>query len=355
MMENAGGADQGLWRRISVAMCTYNGEAYLAEQLDSIVRQSHPAHEIVICDDVSTDGTWALLEEYSNQYPNLIRIVYNDGHLGPVKNFEKAVSMCTGNLIALSDQDDVWRRDKLEILAHRFKEKPNLGLIFSNAELIDAKGERLSDADLWQVVGFNRRARAAVRNGDVLRTLLRKPFATGCTIMFRAALKAVCLPISEHLMHDYWISLAAAAYSRIEYVDERLVCYRQHSTNQVGAPRMSVKQRIDYACLMGVLQCEQDVMGLEELVAHLDRSGRFDQDSLTLIRQKTDFLRSRLELWSDDAPWCQRASMLARNMLWGRYGRWSNALATLTKDLALLLGIVRRPGSSTTRIPRTGA
>jgi hypothetical protein len=334
-------------------MCTYNGEAYLAEQLESIFMQSRPADEIIVCDDVSTDNTWKLLEKYRCQYPGLIKSFRNESNLGPAKNFEKAIHLCTGDLISLSDQDDIWRRDKLEIMARRFKEKPDLGLVFSNAGLIDAEGERL-DTDLWRVVGFDRQARAAIRNEDALRRLLRKPFATGCTMMFHAKLREMCLPISRFLMHDYWLSLVAAAYCRIEYVDEQLVCYRQHTANEVGAPKLSVKQRIDRACRMGILQCEHDLMGLEALIEHLDRSGKVDQDSLTLIQQKTDFLRSRLELWSDDSPWFRRTSVLARNVLWARYGRWSNGLATLTKDLALLLGIVRRPGSSTTRIPGSG-
>ncbi len=340
--------------RISVALCTYNGEAYLASQLESILAQTRPADEIVACDDASTDNTWKLLERYRRQYPELIRSFRNGSNLGPAKNFEKSIRLCTGDLISLSDQDDIWGQDKLEILAYRFEEEPDLGLIFSNAERIDAGGERFG-TDLWQAVGFDQRARDAIRKGEALRTLLRKPVATGCTMMLAAGLRDICLPIGNFLMHDYWISLVAAAYSRIEYVDENLVLYRQHSANEVGAPELSVKQRIDRACRMGILQCERDASGLEELIEHLSGTGRIDQDHLTLIQRKIDFLTSRLELWSGDPSGFRRASVFARNLLRLRYGRWSNGLPTLAKDLALLLGIVRPPESSITHIPGAGA
>jgi glycosyltransferase involved in cell wall biosynthesis len=341
-------------QHISVAMSTYNGEAFVGEQLDSILAQTRPANEIVICDDGSSDGTWTILESYHRRYPELIRVYRNDCNLKPAKNFEKAISLCKNPLIALSDQDDIWRRDKLDILARRFEQKPDLGLVFSNAGLIDAEGERW-DVDLWQTVGFDRRARDAIRNENALRTLLRKPVITGCTIMFCATLKAVCLPISKYLMHDYWISLVAAAHSRIDYVDKELVSYRQHTANEVGVLIMSVKQRIDRASRLGVLQCERDAAGLEELIEHLSRSVDVDQGSLKLIQKKIDFSKSRMELWSDNSPWFRGAALLARNLLQGSYGRWGNGLPTLAKDLALLLGIVRQPEFSTTHIPGTGA
>lgn len=320
-------------QRISVAMCTYNGEAYVAEQMDSILSQSRPAAEIVVCDDGSTDGTWTVLHEYLRRFPALIKLHRNDTNLGPAKNFEKAIGLCTGTLIALSDQDDVWHTNKLEILAHGFEIDPDLGLSFSNAERIDAEGSKL-DADLWQTVGFHAREKVKVRHGHALEVFLRRPVATGCTIMFCATLKEMCLPIAATLMHDYWISLVAAVNSRIGFVDEKLVSYRQHTANAIGASRLSLAQRIEEGQRLGISECVQDAAGLRTLLARIENR---DQHQNSLIRQKIDFLEFRIGLWSDEGSRLRKVGDLAREVLRGRYTRWANGWHTVAKDGARLL------------------
>ena len=101
--------------QISIAMTTYNGEKYLAEQLDSILSQTHTDWELIICDDCSTDSTWQILQEYA-QKDSRIKIYKNEQNLGFKKNFEKAIGLCTGDYIALSDQDDVWFPEHLSLL-----------------------------------------------------------------------------------------------------------------------------------------------------------------------------------------------------------------------------------------------
>ena len=94
--------------KISIAMCTYNGAEFLPAQLQSILTQSRPPDEIIICDDRSTDDTQALLKKFATESPIPIAVHINDHNLGSVKNFERTISLCTGDVIALSDQDDVW-------------------------------------------------------------------------------------------------------------------------------------------------------------------------------------------------------------------------------------------------------
>ena len=93
---------------ISIAMATFNGEKYLREQIDSILAQTHQNFELVICDDCSTDGTAGILREYETQ-DSRIRVYVNERNIGFKKKFERAISLCKGEYIALSDQDDVWR------------------------------------------------------------------------------------------------------------------------------------------------------------------------------------------------------------------------------------------------------
>ena len=124
---------------ISVVMATYNGERFLAEQLDSIFLQSYPNIELIIVDDVSVDGTVAIIKSYCEKHSN-IRLYVNDENLGYIKNFEKGMLLATGALIALSDQDDIWVTDKLSILFEGIAEHE---IIYSDSELIDETGKRL--------------------------------------------------------------------------------------------------------------------------------------------------------------------------------------------------------------------
>ena len=100
-------------KTVSVVMATYNGEKYIREQLDSIINQTYPIHEIIIQDDCSTDGTVAIIEEYVTRHAN-IKLFVNEQNLGFNENFKTAVMRATGEYIAISDQDDVWFPEKIE-------------------------------------------------------------------------------------------------------------------------------------------------------------------------------------------------------------------------------------------------
>ena len=100
-------------KTVSVVMCTYNGAQYLKEQLDSIIGQTYPIHELIIQDDCSTDNTVAILKKYEADYP-FVRLYVNEHNIGYNQNFKSAVMKATGDYIAISDQDDVWFPQKLE-------------------------------------------------------------------------------------------------------------------------------------------------------------------------------------------------------------------------------------------------
>ena len=105
--------------RISIALCTYNGDPYLSELLESLAGQDFRPCELVVCDDGSTDSTLSILNEFEHVAPFPIRIFNNTENLGVIKNFEKALSLCTGDYIAPCDQDDIWQPEKLERLVTR--------------------------------------------------------------------------------------------------------------------------------------------------------------------------------------------------------------------------------------------
>src|SRR4051812_23010348 len=123
---------------ISVALCTFNGAEYLPAQLASIAAQSRLPDELVVHDDASSDGTPALVEAFVAQAPFPVRLHRHAERLGSIRNFDSAIAACAGDLIALSDQDDVWRPDKLRAIARRFDADAGVGLVFSDADLVDA-------------------------------------------------------------------------------------------------------------------------------------------------------------------------------------------------------------------------
>jgi glycosyltransferase involved in cell wall biosynthesis len=206
---------------ISVAMATYNGEKYLREQIDSILCQTLKPDEIVICDDCSSDTTQNIVSEYQSRFPQLFRIVFNEKNLGYIKNFEKALKLCSGDLIALSDQDDVWLPNKLEILSKNIAQ--NL-LIHSDAYLIDKNGDITHTS-------YNKTA-----NKDItFNTLLFCNSVTGCTCMMNKKILTYFDTFPDTIPHDYWLALIAAYHNALTYFPMPLIQYRQHETNVLAS------------------------------------------------------------------------------------------------------------------------
>jgi len=124
-------------KNISVALCTYNGMAYLGQQLRSILNQTVNVNEIIICDDASTDKTWQLIKTWQKNHPQVIKAVQNEDNLGYTKNFEKAISLCTGEIIFLSDQDDIWYEYKVEKILDEFLSNTKCEMVVTDAEVVD--------------------------------------------------------------------------------------------------------------------------------------------------------------------------------------------------------------------------
>lgn len=126
---------------ISVAMCTYNGASYIAEQIESILMQSHLPDEIVICDDGSVDETVSIIENYKSGTDLIFKIIKNEQRLGFVKNFEKAISSCQGDIIFLADQDDIWHFNKIDTVIQSLICRPDVFGVTHNGRLVNSLGE----------------------------------------------------------------------------------------------------------------------------------------------------------------------------------------------------------------------
>ncbi len=225
--------------KISVALCTYNGESFLKDQLSSIISQSLPPDEVIIGDDHSTDRTVEIIDSFKTSSPFPVTVYRNPVNLGSTKNFEKAVQLCHGDIITFADQDDVWKPQKLEIISKVFIAYPNIGYAFSNAELVDAELKSLG-MNLWESLGFTDKELQDYLGGRQLEVLLKQNVVTGATMAFRVFLKDLVLPFSGNWIHDGWIAMLASIVGIQGLpIPESLVLYRQHSKQQLGEYRQS--------------------------------------------------------------------------------------------------------------------
>lgn len=221
--------------KLSVAMCTYNGEKYISDQLSSILNQTQKVDQLIICDDKSTDKTIAIVKDFQIQYPGIITYYINEINLGSNKNFEKAISLCEGDYIFLSDQDDIWKPNKVEKLLSHFLKNPELEAVFTNADLINETNTIFSKGSLWESVYFFENILTKPINlFDLIK--FRGNMVTGATLCFKSSLKRLIIPIpdTKGYFHDEWIATIVSSRNSLGYITERLISYRIHKTQQTG-------------------------------------------------------------------------------------------------------------------------
>ena len=217
----------------SVALCSYNGEKYIHQQIDSILSQTHRPSEIVVCDDGSTDRTPEILAEYQKQYPEIFRIHFNEINLRSVKNFEKAISLCSKDIIFLSDQDDIWAENKAEKIVSFLDNHAVIDAVATNGFCIDENGAVHEKYSLWDAPVF---LREKGKNIDYFEIILHCNIATGASMAFRAVLKPEIMPfpVLKDYHHDEWIAVNTARKGRFAFLNDKLFYYRTHQEQQVG-------------------------------------------------------------------------------------------------------------------------
>jgi glycosyltransferase involved in cell wall biosynthesis len=268
---------------ISVAIASYNGERYIAEQLDSILAQECESNfEVVVSDDCSSDGTVSILELYAARYPSKVRVLTSSKNEGIRKNFEKAIRACNGELIAISDQDDWWHPRKLRVLSELLR--GNVTLSFSDMDVVD---ENLSGLgfSLWDTLRLSPRIERAISGSGGYKLLLKANRIAGCTLMARHDFLLSCLPFSDFYLHDEWIATFAAVLGSIIPCRERLSSYRQHQSQQVGAGEPPFFEAL--AFLPDAKSLAIAAAGRRELVQRLDILGA-DPKKLAHIAEWTN-------------------------------------------------------------------
>jgi hypothetical protein len=232
---------------ISVALCTHNGAAFLPAQLASILAQSPQAREIVLGDDASSDDTVAIAERMIAEHQAAggtteLVVRRHDPALGVVRNFADALEHARGDLVALSDQDDVWHPGKLAAISAAFDADPGLLLVHTDARLVDAKGDPTGLA-LLQALEATAAERAGLERDDAFATLLRRNLVTGATVVIRRELLAAATPFPDGWVHDEWLAIIAAATGGLRLLPVAHIDYRQHGGNQIGARRPTLADR----------------------------------------------------------------------------------------------------------------
>ena len=220
---------------ISVAMATYNGQRFIREQLDSLAAQQHLPSELVIADDASSDGTVAIAEQFAKAAPFTVHIHRHDKRLGYRANFMWAASLCTSDLIAFCDQDDIWSSRKLAFCVEAFRD-PAVLLAYHNAEVMTEAGERLGDLDHL--------ASAPMTPPLSLPPIgWNMPSALGFTEVFHRSilkfshLREMSLDYNDlraPMAHDQWVFFIASVFRHIVYIGNALASYRQHGSNRFG-------------------------------------------------------------------------------------------------------------------------
>lgn len=214
---------------ISIAMCTFQGEPFLATQLESILSQTWKNLEIVVVDDGSADATVPMLQVFARK-DSRIKLYQNPHNLGINANFSRAMNLCQGEFIAPCDQDDIWHPEKLARLHTCLG--PHL-MAYCDSELITAQGApmnmKISDR-ICMVQGHNPLAFAFWN------------CISGHAMLFRRELLAHAMPVPPVKFHDWWLAFWAACVGEIKYLDQALVQYRQHAGGQTDLARSVQKK-----------------------------------------------------------------------------------------------------------------
>ncbi len=220
--------------KISVALCTYNGEKFLKEQIDSILNQTQKVNEIIVCDDGSKDKTLSMLNKYDVENPDLFKIYSNEINLRSVKNFEKAIGICTGEIIFLSDQDDIWINTKVEKYIKFLEKNPNIDVVASNGFCIDENSKIHEKYSIWDVPEFLREQKKEVNYFEIISQY--ENIVTGATMAFRKRIvsEIIPFPVINGFHHDQWIALISSYKNSFEMFNEKYFYYRIHEKQLVG-------------------------------------------------------------------------------------------------------------------------
>lgn len=310
---------------ISIAMCTYNGEKYLKEQLDSILIQTILPDELVICDDCSTDSTAQIISDFILTAPFLVRFYKNNFNIGFKSNFEQAINLCNCNIIYLADHDDIWIQNKLEIIQNVFLKNSLIDMVFTNGFLIDEDGIT-TGGTLWRSFGFNPKP-----NIDLVAILLKNTVVTGATMALRTRAKSFLLPIPQHIFHDEWIALLLSGVNKFYILNECLIKYRIHHSQITGVTGKSFLFKLNRNKVSLDKMFEDKISAYNEILSGAERYGCLSEIFKCKIKVKILHLQRRRKIISSKYKYKALALIELFNFNYQRYS--SGGFLSFLRDL----------------------
>jgi glycosyltransferase involved in cell wall biosynthesis len=209
--------------KISVCIATYNGSKYIRRQLDTILQQLHGDYEVIISDDSSSDNTLDIIRSYNNRR---IVILPDQKFRNPIYNFENALKHASGDVIFLSDQDDIWQSTKVEKAMAALN---NCDIVLSDCSIIDADGNVIEES-FFKINGSGR---------GFFKNLWKNSYL-GCCLAFRKEVLKKAIPFPKDIpMHDWWLGIISETFYRITIINEQLISYRRHGVNATPTGEVS--------------------------------------------------------------------------------------------------------------------
>ena len=329
---------------ISIALCTYNGMTYLPAQWQSLLEQQQLPDEVIISDDLSTDDTPELLRQLAADAPFSVRVLPNQTRLGSNKNFERALSACTGDLIFLCDQDDFWLPQKITVMTDYMRQHPDMQVAFCDAWVTDEHLQH-RQSRFWEVVRFDNRAQARWQSGEAMEVLLDGNRMMGCAAVIRRSFLQTVLPIPNDLpgnyIYDGWIALVAATQNAIQFIDQPLQLYRTHVQQQVGVREQETPEPVRLRERL-VRRRVGKLGPLQEKQAQLTKIGQLlgervptNAPGLALLRRRLTHFTMRSRLLPNRL---NRLGPVLGSLLNGNYTRYADASANWYAPFLAVLG-----------------
>ena len=327
--------------RISVALCTHNGERYVRQQVQSILAQTLPVDEIVVGDDASGDSTIEIVESVVREAGGregaptpILKVRRHAPALGVTANFEDALAHSTGDIVLLCDQDDAWEATKVEVIVDTMS-RTGAMLIASDATLIDGDGEPLGET-LFTRFGLSSAERVGLDSAEPWKVLLRRNALTGATMAVRRELIERSLPFPASWLHDEWLAVVAAVTGRVTLLDAPLTRYRIHGANVIGVRKRTAAVLTGRLTTDGVERNARLLARAEALASRVPAWGLEEgNEFITLAGRKVahEQMRSRLRrsrvlrLYPVVSSWCA-----------GNYAAFGLGAQDVLRDLVQPLG-----------------
>lgn len=319
--------------KVSIAICTYNGETYLQEQLDSYAAQTRLPDEVIVCDDCSKDSTREMLKAFAASATFPVKLYFNEQNLGHPQNFGKATGFCTGDIIVLSDQDDVWHGNKLELIEAEFAKSEKIGVVYADAEIVDENLRSLG-ITLWEYNNLNLEKQEKMRSGKAFDLLLKDGYFLGSSMALRAKFQDLILPIPLDIYfdHDDWFALLISAIADVSLINEPLIKYRQHQRQTSAGIKLDTETGFKPLFKAGLRINKYDGV-INQLIFAEKRLGESSysvKEAVSKIKAAREHLATRANLPKNRSS---RLIKIGQELIAGHYHNYSNGFRSAAKDL----------------------